>query len=186
MFTVEKGVRWWVERVTGSRVVLFMHMHAHTSLSMSGDALEARWSGGAMVGMLGTTVPSSPLWVLGWRFLHRGCCGGRACWSCCAARLSPVGLFLFLFLFRVVSMLLRSLPMRLRRVGVVGGGVPRCVRCVVHLLLLWLQVLQWLRCVARRVTTLVHMLVLDGQWLWLLGPRSGVLRVLRRWQGPVP
>ena len=66
-----------------------------------------------------------------------------------------------------------------------GGGVEsRCVRCVVHLMLLWLQVLQWLRCVARKVTTLV--LVLDGQWLWLLGPRSGVLRILCRWQGPVP
>ena len=68
-----------------------------------------------------------------------------------------------------------------------GGGVDsRCVGCVVHRMLLWLQVLQWLRCVARRVTTLVHMLVLDGQWLWLLEPRSGVLRIFCRWQGPVP
>ena len=70
LLTVEKGVRQGLVRVTSSRVVPFMHMHAHTSLSTSGDA-DSRWSGGAMVGMLGTTVPSSPLWVLGWRLLHR-------------------------------------------------------------------------------------------------------------------
>ena len=83
MFIVEKGMEWQVGRVMGSRVVLFMHTHAHTSLSMSEDALEARWSAGAMVGMLGTTVPNSPLWVLGRRFFvlydHRGCYGGCAC-----------------------------------------------------------------------------------------------------------
>ena len=63
--------------------------------------------------------------------------------------------------YSVVSV--RSLRMRLRRVGVVGGGEEsRCVRCVVHLLLLRLQVSQWRCSVARRVTTLVHMLVLDG------------------------
>ena len=183
MVTVEKGVGWWVERVIGSRVVPFMHMHAPTSPSTSRDALEARWSGGAMVGMLGTTVPSSPLWVMGRRLFHR--CFWRSCLLAllCGhnvptsgerehSRLSPVGLFLFLF--RVVSVLLRSLPTWLRGVWLVGGEVEsRCVRCVVHLLLL-LQVSQWRCRVVCRVTTVVHLLVL------------GVVRALRRWQGPVP
>ena len=86
LLSVEKDVRHGLVRVTSSRVVPFMHMHAHTSLSTSGDA-ESRWSGGAMVGMLGTTVPRSPWCVLGRRLFHR-CCRGRACCPCCAATTS--------------------------------------------------------------------------------------------------
>ena len=71
-------------------------------------------------------------------------------------------------------MLLCSLPMRLRGAGVMEGGVESwCVTCVVHLRLLRLQVLQWLRYSARRVTTLGHMLL-------LLVPR-----IFCRWLGPV-
>ena len=83
---VEKEVRQGLMRVTSSRVVPFMHVHAHTSLSTSGDA-QWCWSGRAMVGMLGTIVPDSPLWVLDRRLFHRGC-RGRVCCPWCAATTS--------------------------------------------------------------------------------------------------
>ena len=38
LLTVEKDVRQGLVRVTSSRVLPLMHMHAHTSLSTSGDA----------------------------------------------------------------------------------------------------------------------------------------------------
>ena len=70
MFIVEKGEGWQLgERVTGSHVVPSMHTYAHISLSRLGDALEMRSCWGAMVGMLGTIVLSSPLWDLGRHFL---------------------------------------------------------------------------------------------------------------------
>ena len=84
----------------------------------------------------------------------------------------PAGLFVCLF--RVDTMLLRSLSLWLGVAGLVIGGVESgCVKCVVHLLLL-LRVSQRRCRVINRVFTLVRLLV------------SGVLRVLCRWQGPVP
>ena len=128
-----------------------------------------------MVGMLGMTVASSPLWVLGRLLLHR-CCRGRACCSCCAATTSqppvngktpdcpqPDGSGPCSGACSVCASCCGALS------PWVGGGsglVHRllgvwCVRCVVHLLvLLWVS---HFRCgFEGRVATPVRWLVTGG------------------------
>ena len=134
--------------------------------------------------MLGMSVPSSPLWVLGRHLLPRGC-RGRACCSCYGHHvpassegedpsLSPAGWFRSLFrcLFRVCIVPRCPFPVDLGGSGLVHGMLIWCVRCVVHLLvLLWVS--RFRRRLGGRVATPVR---------WLL---TGGMRV-RQWSCAIP